>query len=135
VAVDSVVVVGASAGGIEALRGFLAGLAPDLPAAVLVVVHRGADGPPALHRVLARSTDLPVALAAQGEPLVAGQVRVAVPDLHLVVEDGAVALVDGPKENRQRPAVDPLLRSAARWYGSHTLAVVQIGRASCRERV
>jgi two-component system chemotaxis response regulator CheB len=77
--------------------------------------------------VLARSTDLPVALAAQGEPLVAGQVRVAVPDLHLVVEDGAVALVDGPKENRQRPAVDPLLRSAARWYGSHTLAVVLSG--------
>jgi two-component system chemotaxis response regulator CheB len=124
---DALVVVGASAGGIQALRSFLGRLPLDLPAAVLVVVHRANDGPSALDRILGRATSLPVRFAASNEPLANGQVRIAPPDLHLVVEDDTTRLVQGERERRQRPAIDPLLRSAARCYGRHVVAVILSG--------
>ncbi|HEX8344799.1 MAG TPA: chemotaxis protein CheB [Actinoplanes sp.] len=122
-----VVVAGGSAGGIEAFCNFLADLPADLPAAVLVVVHMPADGPSALPEVLDRCGPLPARWAVDGEPLVPGRVYVGARDHHLLVHDGVVRLSRSARQNRVRPAVDALFRSAARWCGPRTVAVVLSG--------
>lgn len=107
------VVVGASAGGVEALRAFAGGLPPDLPAAVLVVLHLPPGGTSALASILSRSGPLPASVARAGEALTPGQIRVAPPDHHLMVADRRTILSHGPTENGHRPSVNALFRSAA----------------------
>ncbi|HET8660695.1 MAG TPA: chemotaxis protein CheB [Micromonosporaceae bacterium] len=123
----AVVVVGASAGGVEALRVLVAGLPAGLDAAVLVVLHIPRRAPSALPAILNRSGPLPAAHAVDGELLDAGRIYVAPPDHHLLVSAGRVRLSAGPSENGHRPAVDPLFRSAAQWAGPRTVAVVLSG--------
>jgi two-component system, chemotaxis family, protein-glutamate methylesterase/glutaminase len=123
----SVVGVGASAGGVEALIRLMRGLPEDFRAVVLVVLHIPASGGTVLPSILGRQTRLPVALARDGEPLRSGRVLVAAPDRHLVVSRGHVHLARGPKENGVRPAVDPMLRSLADAYGAAAIAVVLSG--------
>ncbi len=122
-----VVGIGASAGGIDALIRLLRHLEPDIRAALLVVVHVPATGRSLLAPILDRQTDLEVKVAEDGEALARGRVYVAPPDRHLIVDDGRVRLERGPKENAVRPAVDPMLRSLARWYGPDAVAVVLSG--------
>jgi len=123
----NIVVVGASAGGIEALSALLSLLPPDFPAAVVVVVHVAADSPGVLPHILARAGVLPVEAAEDGAPIQQGHVYVAPPDRHLLVEQGHMRVTRGPKENRFRPAVDPLFRSAAQAYGGQVIGVVLSG--------
>lgn len=123
----NVVVIGASAGGIPALTQLLAQLPVDLNAAILIVLHIG-DAPSLLPRILDRACRLPVVQAVDGEQIVAKHVYVAPPDLHMMIEDGRIRLVHGPKENFTRPAIDPLFRSAAIWFGSRVVGVVLTGR-------
>jgi two-component system chemotaxis response regulator CheB len=121
------VVLGASAGGVEALAAVIAGLPADLPAAVLVVLHIPAHPGSALPAILDRCGPLPVVSAVHGAPLSSGRVHVAVPDHHLLVRDGHILLSQAPKQHRARPAIDALFRSAARWHGLRTVGVVLSG--------
>lgn len=124
---ERVVAIGASAGGVDALRMLLARLPRDMTAPVLIVLHLPALGNSVLPRILDRRCPLPVAFAAHGQPLVGGRVYVAPPDHHLVVAKGAVDLSHGPKENGSRPAIDVLLRTAAAVYGPRVIGVVLSG--------
>jgi two-component system chemotaxis response regulator CheB len=119
------IVVGASAGGLEAAKRLLSDLPADLPAAVCVVLHMGASS--YLEPILARAGPLPVKPAESGEPVRHGQVYVAVPGVHLLLHDRHVLLRRGPRENQARPAVDPLFRSAACSYGARVIGVVLSG--------
>jgi two-component system chemotaxis response regulator CheB len=123
----AVVALGASAGGVEALTEVVEGLPPDLPAAVLVVLHVSPIADSALPRILSRATSMPVAHAEDGEAICTGRVYVAPPDCHLLVDSGRIQVVRGPKENLMRPAIDPLFRSAAANYGPRTIGVVLSG--------
>ena len=119
-----IIVVGTSAGGVDALKRLVSPLPPDLPAAVFIVLHRPTDSPSLLVEILQSVSALPVAHAIDGEAIVPGRIYVAAPDRHLLIEQQRIRLTRGPKENRFRPAIDPLFRSAALAYGPRTIGVV-----------
>ncbi len=121
------VVIGASAGGIDPLRELVAALPADFPGAVAVVVHVSPQSPGALRHILARAARLPCTSPVASEVLRAGTVYVAPPDYHLLVVPGRVCVTKGPKENRFRPAIDPLFRSAAQVFGPNAIGVVLSG--------
>ena len=108
-----IVVVGGSAGAVEAVRSLAARLPGDLPAAVFVVIHRSSEGPSYLAEVLGAAGPLPALPAREGMLVQRGHIYVAPPDHHLLVGRDHVHVRRGPKENRTRPAIDPLFRSAA----------------------
>ena len=129
-----IIVIGASAGGVEALGQLIPLLPPDLPAAVFIVLHISSQGtsvlPNILNRAIAKrqkNSTLKAVHPQDGEPIVHGQIYVAPPDCHLLVKDGYIRLARGPKENSNRPAVDPLFRTAARAYGRRVVGVVLSG--------
>jgi len=122
-----IIVVGASAGGVEALITLVRSLPADLPAALFVVLHIPAQNPSALPAILNRSGPLPAVHATDRQEIVPGHIYVAPPDHHLLVEQGYVRVGRGPKENMHRPAIDPLFRSAAHTYGSRVIGVVLSG--------
>lgn len=122
-----IVVIGASAGGIEALTRLVRELPSDLAAALFVVVHFPAHATSALPRILERAGTLPAHHARDGETIESGWIYVAPPDHHLLIKQGHVHVLRGPRENGHRPAVDPLFRSAARAYGRRVVAVVLSG--------
>jgi two-component system chemotaxis response regulator CheB len=122
-----VVAIGASAGGVEALRALVAGLPPDLAAAVLVVLHIPPHAPSALAGILDRAGPLRAQSARHGMQLQPSMICVAPADHHLLVRDGHLELSAGPTENGHRPAIDPLFRSVALACGVGAIGVVLSG--------
>jgi two-component system, chemotaxis family, protein-glutamate methylesterase/glutaminase len=121
-----IVVIGASAGGVEALVTLLASVPRDLGAAVFVVCHMSTTS--RLPEILARRAGrLPVVVAADGLPIRPGTVTVAVPSYHLQLTTDRVRVVSGPRENGFRPAIDPALRSAALHFGPRVVGVILTG--------
>ena len=122
-----VVVIGTSAGGIEALRVLVAALPADFPAAIAVVMHTSPLSPGILHDILTRSGRLRSVIPTDGERLQTGHIYVAPPDYHLLIEPNRLRITKGPRENRFRPAIDPLFRSAAQVYGPNAIGIILTG--------
>ena len=122
-----IVVVGASTGGIEALQELTSRLSPDLQAAIFVVVHISPHSSGLLADVLNLSSKIRAHLARDGEPIEYGTICVAPPDYHLLLEPDRVRVVNGPKHNRYRPAIDLLFLSAARQFSGRVIGAVLTG--------
>jgi two-component system chemotaxis response regulator CheB len=122
-----ILVIGASAGGLAAFETLISQLPANFPAAVFLVWHIAPDYPSLLPQILARSASLPIAHAVDQEPIRTRRIYVAPPDHHLLVEPGVVRLSHGPRENRFRPAIDVLFRSAAWAYGTQVIGVILTG--------
>jgi two-component system chemotaxis response regulator CheB len=126
-ATRDIIVIGASHGGIAALQELASALPEDFPAAVFVVQHLGAHSLGLLSRIIGRDTFLPTLVPDDGTAIEGGRIYVAPADRHMLLERGRVRVVRGPKENRHRPAIDPLFRSAAWAYGPRVIGVVLSG--------
>ncbi|MEZ4571883.1 MAG: chemotaxis protein CheB, partial [Thermomicrobiales bacterium] len=124
------ILIGGSAGGLDALLLTLRDLPPDFRAAILVALHIPADGSENLPKVVQHQCALPVVFASDGDPIVQGQVAIAPPDYHLVVSDGVLRTLRSAREHRHRPAIDPLFRSGAESHGARVIALVLSGAGS-----
>jgi two-component system chemotaxis response regulator CheB len=125
-AAHSIIVIGASAGGVSALRDFAARLSSPLPAPILVVLHIGAQRSE-LPAILNAAGPTPAKHGEDGEWIRAGHIYLAPPDRHMMIDGDRIRLTRGPKENWARPAIDPLFRSAAIAYGPSAIGVVLTG--------
>lgn len=121
-----IVAIGASQGGVDALRALVAKLPGDFPAAILVVVHIGA-GPSLLPSILNEASSLRASHARNGETIESGRIYIAPPDHHLLLTDGKLELSRGPRENWARPAIDPLFRSVAESCGDGAIGLILTG--------
>ncbi|HEY9809716.1 MAG TPA: chemotaxis protein CheB [Halomicronema sp.] len=122
-----IIVVGASAGGVEALRKLVAELPESLPAALFVVLHLPVTAMSTMPQILNRAGVLKAVEAKDKQIIEYGYIYVAPPNYHLLVKRGYISLTQGPKENSHRPAVDPLFRTAARAYGERVVGVILSG--------
>ena len=122
-----IVVIGASAGGVEALTKLVRTLPKHLSATLFVVLHMPADSPSLLPDIINHAGTLPASHPTDGEAITAGHIYIAPPDHHLLVESGYVRVIRGPRENRHRPAIDPLFRSAAQAYRQRVIGVILSG--------
>ena len=122
-----IVVIGASAGGVDALAQLVSYLPADLPAALFVTVHVAASSTSVLPQILSRKGDLPAIHATNGLVIEQSKIYIAPPGLHLKLLPGKMELSTAAKENGHRPAIDLLFRSAARYYGERVISVVLTG--------
>lgn len=126
-ATRNIIVIGASLGGFEAFKKLVADLPADIGASIFLVWHMSPHVEGILPRVLADIAELPVAHAMHGEPILPNRIYVAPPDHHLLVDRTHVHVTRGPRENRFRPAIDPLFRSAAYAFGNRVIGVILTG--------
>jgi two-component system, chemotaxis family, protein-glutamate methylesterase/glutaminase len=125
--IDRVIVVGTSSGGVDALRQVVGGLPPGFATPLCVVQHIAPHAPGILHQILAKAGTVPTFKVVSEMPLCSPGIYVAPPDFHLMLGKGALRITKGPRENRFRPAIDPLFRSAAYSYGPGAIGVVLTG--------
>ena len=126
-ATKDIIVIGSSAGGVDALCRLCSGLPADLPATVLIVQHLSPSARSVLPQLIGRAGALPALAPVDGQAIERGHIYVAGPDHHLLLRDGKVLIRRGPFENRTRPAINALFRSAALAYGSRVVGVVLTG--------
>jgi two-component system chemotaxis response regulator CheB len=123
----NIIVVGASAGGVKTLLRLTASLPPDINAAIFIAQHLAPDRRSVLPELLNSHGKLRAALAVDEEKVEHGRIYLAPPDYHLLIEEGFVRVMRGPKENGFRPSIDALFRSAARAYGPRAVGVILSG--------
>ena len=123
-----IIVIGGSAGSFQPLKSIIEAFPASFPASVLVVMHMLADFPSLLDEHLGMNSRLQVTQAADEEPIRRGHIYIARPDYHLTIEPGKMRVQRGPRENRHRPAIDPLFRTAARVYGPRVIGVILSGQ-------
>ncbi|MEX2570746.1 MAG: chemotaxis protein CheB [Gemmatimonadota bacterium] len=122
-----VVVIGSSMGGVHTLSALMPQLPADLPASILIVQHIPEQSPAVLSEILSGRGPLPAVRAEDGMTLDRGRIYVAPPGRHLILTEAGIRLVFGPRENRSRPAIDPLFRTAAVNYRSRVIGVILTG--------
>lgn len=122
-----IVVIGASAGGWPALQQLCGALPANLAAAVFIVFHVHSSSPGVLAQTLDQVGPLPASAGTNGGKIEPGHIYVAPPDRHMLLTPRGIALADGPRENRFRPAIDPLFRSAARSFANRVVGVILTG--------
>jgi two-component system chemotaxis response regulator CheB len=127
VAERNIIVIGCSVGGVEALQQIVAPLPGNFQASLFVVLHVSPQSTSVLPDILSRAGRLRATHAVDGEAIRPAHIYVAPPDYHLVLERNKVRVIRGPKENRHRPAIDPLFRSAARAFGPRVIGVILTG--------
>lgn len=124
-----IVVIGSSAGGVETLSRLFGALEGPLPAAFLVVTHLSPVARSMMPALLARVGKLPAQHAVDNQSIKPGCIYIAPPDHHLLLEKNRIRLSHGPKENRHRPAIDPLFRTAALYFGPRVIGIILSGTA------
>lgn len=122
-----IIVIGASAGGVYALKELVSALPPDFDAVIFMSLHVSPHSPSYLPEILNHAGPLKATHPTDGEPIQRGRIYVAPPDHHMLVEHDRIVVKKGPKENRFRPSIDALFRSAAYTYGSRVIGVVLTG--------
>src|SRR5215470_5531003 len=122
-----IVAIGTSAGGVDALVFLAQRFSPKFPATILVAIHLASEVRSSLDEILSRAGPLPAAFAAGDERLKKAHILIAPAGRHLLVDDDRVFLGFGPRENNARPAIDPMLRSAAVCCGPRVIGVVLTG--------
>ena len=123
----NLIVIGASAGGVEAAQKLAAALPAKLPASVLLVIHVGANGPCLMADILNRAGPLPASYPTDGQGFEHGQIYIARPDHHLLVEENRLRVSRAPKEHGHRPSIDLLFQSAASHHGARVVGVLLTG--------
>jgi two-component system, chemotaxis family, protein-glutamate methylesterase/glutaminase len=124
----NIIVIGTSAGGLDVLDNLIGQLPTDLPASIFIVQHMAPEdtGAALIYR-LSRHRTFHCRLAKNGEPFKPGRIYIAPPDNHLLVKKNKLLVTKGARENRSRPGIDPLFRSAAVTHGSSVIGVVLTG--------
>src|SRR5215831_7030490 len=125
-----VIVIGTSAGGVEALLVLAKAFRPNFPATILITIHLPSHFRSSLDEILTGAGPLPASFAQHGEPAKKGRIYIAPPDRHLLIDDDQLILGMGPLENNMRPAIDAMLRSAAVSCGNRAIGVVLTGTQS-----
>ncbi len=122
-----IVVIGTSAGGVEACKKLVTSIPPDFGGSIFIVIHLPRNGVSYMPQLLSQWSPLPAVHPKDGAPILPGRIYVAPPDFHMLVKPGRIRLIPGPEENYARPAIDPLFRSAAAAYGNRVVGVVLSG--------
>lgn len=122
------IVIGASAGGVEALSAILPALPARLRAAVFVVLHLPRERPSLLVDIFSHKCALPVREAQDKEPVEPGIIYFAPPDYHLLLDAGpSLSLSADELVHYSRPSIDVLFESAADQYGPRLLGIILTG--------
>ena len=124
----NIVCIGGSTGALDPIQRIVRRLPADLPAAVFLVRHISSDSSGLLANILQPDSALPVIDGVDGAPIQAGRITIAPPNAHLILDRTQVRLVNGPKENWARPAIDPLFRTAAQHHGPRVIGIIVSGQ-------
>lgn len=123
-----IIVIGASSGGIEALKELTGGLPAEFAASVFIVLHMLPTASSILPQILARGSPLPVSFAQDKEPIRTGRIYIAPPNYHLLIEHNHLHVTSGPREHFSRPSINPLFRSAAYAYQDRVIGIILTGQ-------
>lgn len=121
------IVIGASAGGLEPLKNIISSLPKNFPAALLIVKHISSSAENVLPNILSRVSKLPVIQPGNNHTIEPGHIYIAPPKFHMIIENGKIQLKKGPRINHSIPAIDPLFYSAALHNKSRTIGILLSG--------